>query len=227
MGPSRDDPSGTIARFELQVVRGEDIEAYEGLIFETARRIAAHVEADFDDIRQELRIKVWRALGSFDANRSSVTRDNFVFSCVMNAKKDLLKKKRRGEAYIEDFATDQHAGATPDSSEAARASDYRRSRFEARYLALSEEMAYAEVDNERLMLPATLTGRERTVLLLLYRDWRQPNASEVARELGLTRSQIETTVASLRLKLADWRPAGDEAEVVALPERSSRFPVAA
>jgi hypothetical protein len=53
------------------------------------------------------------------------------------------------------------------------------------------------------MLPATLTGDERQVVVLLYLDFSQ---AEIARLLGVRPRDIGVRVASVREKMADWRP---------------------
>jgi hypothetical protein len=56
---------------------------------------------------------------------------------------------------------------------------------------------------DEVLLPATLTGDERQVVVLLYLDFSQ---AEIARLLGVRPRDIGGRVASLRLKMADWRP---------------------
>lgn len=167
---------------------------YEGLVFATARLIDPVVEDDIEDCQQVLRLKVFRALLAYDVVRSrGLSRDNYVFMCVRDQAKDMLKKRKRGELHIEDLA--------PESfEEGARLSS--RDRFDARYLSSSHDEVYGEIEDD-LLLPNTLSKREIDVLLLLYRDF---NRIEAARALKVRRRDIEEAVASLREKLADWRP---------------------
>jgi DNA-directed RNA polymerase specialized sigma subunit len=46
---------------------------YEGLIFSTARLLRGHVEDDQEDVRQILRLKVWKAIRAYNPDRSSRT----------------------------------------------------------------------------------------------------------------------------------------------------------
>lgn len=186
------------------------ISHYERLIFKHAMRVAGIVEMDFDDIQQTYRIKVWKALESFDEVRFGgrpphreghtdcrCRRCRFVFTCLKNMEKDLLKKKRRGELFIEDVA--------PTSSEIGSGLQS-RDHFEARYLAAGAEQVYGEVEEDGVLLPSALTTREREIVVLLYRDYTQ---AEIRRQLGVERSEMDRTVKAIRLKLADWRPTMD------------------
>jgi predicted DNA-binding protein (UPF0251 family) len=57
-------------------------------------------------------------------------------------------------------------------------------------------------------LKAKLATLELRVLCLLYRDFRQ---SEVARQLGIEKREVEKAVRAIRAKMADWRAsAGDD-----------------
>ena len=63
---------------------------------------APHVQEEYEDIVSVLRIKVWRALCAFDPARSSMPVQRYVFSCVKNQAKDLVKKRRRTQAQHRD-----------------------------------------------------------------------------------------------------------------------------
>jgi hypothetical protein len=115
-----------------------ELASYEGLVCRTAQLVAGypHVQEDEEDIRQLLRIKVWQALEAHDPSKRGMqnqTREEYVFMCVKNRVKDMLKKKVRPEDFIEDFAPTSRG-------EGARS---RRERFEGRYLRHDEE---AEVE---------------------------------------------------------------------------------
>lgn len=175
---------------------------FEGLIHSTAKMILPFVEEDFDDVVQQLRIKVWQALMKWDPKRApqlvakyglAEARRRSVFAWVRNKVKDLVKRKKRGELSIEDLtAADsrgQHSGT--------------RDAFEQRYQ-LSTDDGYAGVEEEPPLIPSTLTLLERKVVCLLYSDYRQ---TEVARYLGLEKREVERHVRSIRDKMADWAPA--------------------
>lgn len=164
-----------------------DIDFYEGLVHATAAIYAPKVEVEFDDFCQLLRVKAWRALELFDPARSKMPVERYVFMCVKNKVKDLLDLRRRGEVYIED---QRHELTALD-------------RFEERYLSVDHEHTYGVVDEGKPLIPSTLTVIERQVITLLYRDHTQ---AEAARKLGLRRSEMERTMRSIRLKMADWRP---------------------
>jgi DNA-directed RNA polymerase specialized sigma24 family protein len=174
----------------------------------TAAMIDEDVEDEFEEICQFLREKVWKALEAFTADRVITTSklspekqiERFVFACVTNGKKDLLKKKRRNWLYIEDF---KHSGHN----------EYNFA-FENRYLRIED--VYAEIESELPALPPTLTDHERAVTVLLYLSF---STDEIATQVGGDRKAVNATVRSIKLKLADWAPRGlvvvpDAADVV-------------
>lgn len=165
-----------------------DINFYEGLVHSTAAMYAPKLELEFDDICQILRVKIWRALELFDADRSRMKVERYVFMCVKNKTKDLLELRRRGEVYIEDQRTRD-----------ANMLDA----FEARYLATDHEQTFGSVDEGTPLVPSTLGPVERRVVVLLYRDFTQ---TEIARTLDLRRSEMERTMRTIREKMADWKP---------------------
>jgi len=84
------------------------LEEYEGLVIATTKkwRYAITYDLSDDDIKQELRLKVWRALNSFDPTKwnGSVTdiekERRHVFGAVLNRVKDLMAKKKREEEIL-------------------------------------------------------------------------------------------------------------------------------
>jgi DNA-directed RNA polymerase specialized sigma24 family protein len=181
------------------------IPQFEGLLFATATKILeVRNELERDEIQQRLRIKVWKGLKSYDAARATQPIRRYVFSCVMNEKKDILKAYRRFDSYIEDVAPASDSG--PDVGP--------RDAFELRYLSIDAEQAFAAVETRALELPATLDPTERTVIGLLYEGWLQ---TEIRRELGISMRGLYEVLASLREKMADWRPTPSERPVPPLP----------
>lgn len=168
-----------------------DIAFYEGLIHRTAGIYARYVEEEYEDIVALFRIKVWRALESFDPSKTTIARENYVFMCVKNQAKDLVKRRKRNHAYIEDYR-EPTGGADLN-------------RFDGHYLAMTEERAFEELFDELPLIPSTLTDLEREVVALLYLDYTQRESADL---LGVSRSEMERAMKSVRAKLADWRPAG-------------------
>lgn len=171
------------------------IRYYEGLVRKTAARYVAFVEEDFDDICAIFRVKIWRALIAFDPERSGMTQDDYVFMCVKNQGKDLVKRRKRDEAFISD-ERDQGTDA-----------------FDARYLQRASDDVYGRIEDGVLLLPSTLTETERFVLGLLYLDYSQKEAILLLR---LSKREMERAVRAIREKMADWRPSVSESVVVAL-----------
>jgi RNA polymerase sigma factor (sigma-70 family) len=155
-----------------------EIPYYEGLIRKTAAMCAPRVQEEYEDIVSIFRIKVWRALLSFNPQRSSMTVQAYVFSCVKNQEKDLLKRKRRPEVYLADQTIVHDPSVHADE-------------------------VFDEIERELPLIPCTLTAVERAVVVRLYMDVSQ---RDIALELGLTRSEMERTVRAVRIKMADWRP---------------------
>lgn len=162
-------------------------EDYEGLVYATAALVAPLVQEEFEDIAQLLRVKVWRALEAFDPTRSRLPRRRYVFMCVTNQVKDIKNRKRRYDLHIEALGED---GAAHDG-------------FELRYLAVDAEVVYAEVDDEPLVLPTTLSAQEGQVVILLCEDYKQ---AEVGRMLHMDKRGMERAMRAIRSKMADWKP---------------------
>jgi len=168
---------------------------YEGLVRKTAAMYEGIVEDDFDDICQLLRIKVWRALVAFDPTKARQTRDQYVFMCLRNRVKDLVKKVRRNELYIEDVA--------PINGDENELRDW----FEARYLIVAEADVFGELDKP--LIPSTLTEGERRIVAYLYLDYSQVEIAE-AEEMSV--KEVATQVGGIREKMADWHPSPREVE---------------
>lgn len=180
------------------------VQFYEGLCRSTASRYVNLVEEDYEDLVSMFRIKAWRALESFDPAKSKVPVERYVFSCMVNLGKDLLKKKKRNEAYIEDYRHNAQTGTDVTD------------RFDARYLRLDEEEAFAELPFDQPLIPSTLDETECKVVALLYLDYSH---AEIALRLGLAKREVATAVKQIKEKMADWRPSA-----AASQGRSSRGP---
>lgn len=177
-----------------------EVEFYEGLVRKTAQRLGG-LEMEREDVEQELRIKVFQALGSYDPARARQTVQGYVFTCVYNRTKDLMKRPRRGVLHIEDLCGDP-------ATEYGRLA---RERFERRYLCDDGEIIPDDVP----VLPNTLSAEERSLVFLLWNDYSR---REAGRQLGCTTREVEARLRSIRMKLADWAPTGEgvpEAEAAA------------
>jgi RNA polymerase sigma factor (sigma-70 family) len=168
------------------------VESFEGLVLRTAGMYYQGLRMDEDDVRQRLRIKVWKALESFRPERATQTVEKYVFMCVTNEVKDLLKqadraKRNKPECFIED----QYG------------SEAMRERFDAAHLAHDEEGECEAYVERTIELPSTLNFMERQVVVLLLLDMNQ---TEIAARLGWTRQRVRRTHAAVMEKMADWRP---------------------
>lgn len=186
---------------ERAEVTDDLIRYYEGLVRKTAARYEPYLEEEFEDICQVFRVKVFRALLAFDRTRSSLARDNYVFGCLVNQAKDLLKKKKRNLLFIEDLAPrdDLTNGGVRD-------------RFESQYLA--DDEVFAEIESDGVLIPSTLNLDERRVLVCLYLNYSQP---EAAVRLGMQRNHVAIAVRTIREKMADWDPGAPSGQNVTQP----------
>lgn len=160
--------------------------------------VVPFVEADFDDVVQELRIKAWRALIAWDPARCPAligrygiaeARNRTVFAWMRNLVKDMVKRKHRGDRSIEELT---------DASE-DRA--WNRDTFDfANGLFTAADEVYGEVEDEPPALPESLTLVEQRVVCLLYSGYRQ---TEVARTLGLEKREVERYARSIRQKMTE------------------------
>lgn len=174
------------------------VQFYEGLCRSTAARYVGKVEEDYEDLVSLFRIKAWRALESFDPAKSKVPVERYVFSCMVNLGKDLLKKKKRNEAYIEDYRHNNQTGK--DVAD----------RFDAQYLRQDEEAAFRELTLDKPLIPSTLDETECSVLALLYYDYSH---AEIALRLSITKREVAAVVKQIREKMADWRPSSGDHQV--------------
>lgn len=158
-----------------------EIPYYEGLIRKTAAMCAPRVQEDYEDIVSIFRVKVWRALLTYNPERSTMTIERYVFSCVKNQEKDLLKRKRRQEVFCD---------VMPDVD------------------AVDHDEVFEDVERELPLIPSTLSLLERQVIVRLYMDVSQ---REIAEALRLTKADMERTMRSIRDKMADWRPGAQPA----------------
>lgn len=183
------DLAGTLARFE-------------GLVLSTSRMFAGQVRREEEDLAQELRIRVWRAIETHDPSHTRVPLERYVFYAISNKmrdfKRDAAREKGRREReglsflHIEDLM--QHGGGT------GQPQDW----FDALYHHVTREDVYGHVESEPYRLDVDLTSIEQTVLVGLFLDYSR---DEIAAEHGIERKLVDRTVASLRRKLADKRPA--------------------
>lgn len=181
---------------------------YEGLIFRTAAIIEPHVELEMDDIRQRMRIKAWRALSTYDPAKAKQSVAAYVFQCVKNEQKDIVKQKRRHELHIEGLKGD-------DEDDNVR-------KFEGRYMSITAEETFAEVEEEQPELPSTLTELERQVIHMLCEGWLQ---TEIRSHFSLSVRSLYSLLASIRVKMADWRPSSSERAPRPDPASQSPGPV--
>lgn len=173
---------------------------------------------DVEEVQQVLRVRVWKALLAWNpmeprtlkrlrrGDRTEVElRDAFVFGCVRNQMKDLVKRDRDRDLLIEDIAP-------------AVANE--RDKFETRYLVVEHHETYRAVEESAPLVPNTLSHDERLILACMYLGYNGP---ETAERLGVPRPKVANAVRSIREKMRDWRPE----EEPSLPPEPSLSPTPA
>jgi RNA polymerase sigma factor (sigma-70 family) len=180
----------------LQASDPKLIRHYEGLVFKTASRYVGFVEEEFEDIQQILRMKVFRALLSYDPSKSTMTRDRYVFSCIVNQCKDLVKRKRRNVLFIEDIAP-----AAYDADKTLR------DQFESHYLSTDHESEFGHVEDDDFIVPSTLSAFEREIVVHLYLHFTN---TEIAQRMERPKREVDKAVKAVKEKLADWKPSPEE-----------------
>lgn len=163
---------------------------------------APQVRREADDLAQELRVRVWRAVATYDPAKSG-NLERYVFSVVTNKvkdyKRDAAREANRRERYGIAFL---HIEDTYVSDGGARVTAAER--FDQLYNHVTHDQVFAEVEAEPFELPPGVTDRERLVLaLLIYGSERD----EIAALVSVSREDLDALVRTLRRKFADWRPA--------------------
>lgn len=194
---------------------------YEGLVMKTSARYVGKTLHDFDDLCQIFRVKIWKALLAWDPRNPKVLermrkegkteeelRDLYVFMCVRNQGKDLVKRRKpeRDPLFIEDFAHQSERSVNGNGRESNM-----RDVFDARYLALAEEEVFGHMDGD-VLLPGDLTPDERRVLVCMYLDYTQP---ETALRLGLPSKKVSAAVRSIKTKMKELAPSSNGGLAVA------------
>lgn len=128
-----------------------EIVFYEGLVRKTAGMIAPLVQEEYEDIVAILRIKVWRALEAYDPSRARQPVERYVFMCLTNQKKDLLKRKRRMEVPLDDG-------------------------YEVR---VDPDVVYGDVEDVTPVIPSTLGPLERELVAWLYLGYTERQAAQL------------------------------------------------
>jgi RNA polymerase sigma factor (sigma-70 family) len=159
---------------------------YEGLVISTVRYWRHMITSDMEDedIAQELRMKVWRALETFDPSKGYPER-NHVFGAVRNRVKDLIGKKRREN--FEEPNSSMHHDAV-----------YGESGVSGRDVAVVEKMR--ELGEIRSSTGTTdlligLSKSEQRVAVMMIQGF---NAPEIAGELQLAVSAVRVQIAKIR-----------------------------
>lgn len=180
------------------------IETYEGLISATARRFeekARHKGVEIDDFTQILRIRVWRAIEAYDGERSSMTLRKFVFGCLTNQVKDVLKARSKVEALRShrpgEIRLDELTPRSGYDSPLERPDGGDSSKNALRFLSTDDEDAQDALDGPDL--PSSLTKDERIVALMLIEDYTYPL---IAKQLGCSLVSVRSHISQIRLKMA-------------------------
>src|SRR3954453_23239603 len=92
----------------MALAREDLSDKHRGLVYATARRYVGFIDMDFDDLSQELWIKVMTARRRYDPERSDMSERSYVFMAVTNKVKDLKRdtvaRRKRGRGSEADIA---------------------------------------------------------------------------------------------------------------------------
>lgn len=161
---------------------------FEGLVFKTSVIYSNRLRLEREDLQQVLRLRVWLAIRSYDPGVRRASLRSYVFTCVRNQIKDLVKARTRRDALATEFYLEDALVGDGGA-------------FEARHLAeeIGDHLA------EEVQLPSSLTADEREVLALLYLGYDKQ--VDIASALGVRRPEVSLRMSSLKTKLraAGWR----------------------
>jgi len=170
----------SLAKAGDQSAFGELMTRYEKQVYHQALRLLSNPE-DAADITQEVFIKVWRSLPSFQGDSSFST---WLYRLTDNAAIDLIRKekKRRGDASLDDeeYQWDSLL-ADPNS-------------------APERELEKQELRRSVTEGLAKLSEEHRRVLVL--REINGLSYEEIGQILGLTAGTVKSRIARARLALA-------------------------
>lgn len=176
---------------------------YEGLVHVTARMYAKSCGMEPDDLAQLLWLKIWQTRSKFDPRRSGLPEERYVYGCVKNRVKDLIR----------DYVRQCRREGPPSLPMAVGESDadmwvggmvVYRERFEERYLSTGSDEVFGEIEEGPFVLPATITQEEAQVIVLLMRGYTQ---KDIAEAMALPRKRVKRHQEAIEAKLCDWAPA--------------------
>ncbi len=192
---------------------------YEGLVRTTSSRYVEKTTWDFDDLCQIFRIKAWKALLAWDPTHPRIQRkikagkteeelrDAFVFMCILNQGKDLVKRRKpeNDPLFIEDLAhNSQGKSGLFDSREGTK-----RDWFESQYLCADESEVFEAIVGESQQLPDEvfdLSPDERQVLVCMYLQYSQP---EIAMRLGMKPKKVSAAVKVIKQTFSHLKPTAE------------------
>lgn len=174
----------------------------------TARMFATQVGWEEDDMAQMLRLKVWKAVASFDPSRG-LSLERHVFGAITNRikdfKRDAAREVKRRDRYGVMFLHIEDMRSAYDDRNVSR-----QEAFDARYNFAERDEVYGVIEEGKFVLPAGVTDREASVLVLLMHELSK---TEIALRLGIPKPVVYECIDALRQKFADWAPV-DSSRVV-------------
>jgi len=170
----------SLAKAGDQSAFGELMTRYEKQVYHQALRLLSNPE-DAADITQEVFIKVWRSLPSFQGDSSFST---WLYRLTDNAAIDLIRKekKRRGDASLDDEEYQWDSLLADPNSVPER------------------ELEKQELRRSVAEGLAKLSEEHRQVLVL--REINGLSYEEIGQILGLTPGTVKSRIARARLALA-------------------------
>jgi len=176
------------------MISDERLERYEGLVHATMRRWRKYITPDLtdEDVKQELRIKVWRALVSFDPERG-YPEERHVFGAVYNRAKDLMNKRWRPEMHSGLEENDKrdilrHMGSWESSSSS-----------------VMPNLRYKQYDQRRTDALNGLPVKHQQVVVSLTAGF---NAKETRAALDMKPAEYQRIMREVRVFMDEHRPKG-------------------
>jgi RNA polymerase sigma-70 factor (ECF subfamily) len=181
----------------------EFVALYGGQILRWCRQRFALQEADAEDVRQELLVKVWKYLGSYDQARGRFR--TWLFRCTCNALSDL--RQRLHNSNRDTATTDPdwlaHLQA-PEVETLARENSLEGA------LELLEEEGFGDEELEKAVLQVRDRVEETTWKCFLLSVFLDLKGQDIATRLGMTPMAVYQAISRVRKLLAQAASASTE-----------------
>jgi hypothetical protein len=187
-------------------VTAERVARYEGLVVSTSRKFVNLLRIEEEDLKQMLREKVFKILGSYDPVRSKLPEERYVFGCLTNFITDLKQASIRG-ARIEFLSLEHGANRLGGAEGIVR--QYIQGEVVGESAGPHGTHCEVLVDDVRLELTESRVDGlpvDRTEALVISLLYSKHSYAEIAIRLEITKLEVKSVVAGLRERFEDLRP---------------------